>query len=83
MRAALGSVPRWFQLYWSRDDDLVTSFVRRAEAAGCSALVVTLDTHSLGWRPGDLDLAPAVSELAQRRAERHDGHGHVGSISGG
>ncbi|MFC5381404.1 alpha-hydroxy-acid oxidizing protein [Aquipuribacter nitratireducens] len=46
----------WFQLYWSKDDELVTSLVRRAEAAGASALVVTLDTHVLGWRARDLDL---------------------------
>lgn len=48
--------PRWFQLYWSADDDLVASLVRRAEAIGCEAIVVTLDTHVLGWRPRDLDL---------------------------
>ena len=54
--AALGATPRWFQLYWSRDEQLVTSFVRRAEASGASAVVVTLDTHTLGWRPWDLDL---------------------------
>ncbi len=55
--AAMGNAPRWFQLYWSRSDDLVASFVRRAEAAGCDAIVVTLDTTMLGWRPRDLDLA--------------------------
>jgi lactate 2-monooxygenase len=49
--------PRWFQLYWSRSDDLVASLVRRAEACGCSAIVLTLDTTMLGWRPRDLDLA--------------------------
>jgi lactate 2-monooxygenase len=54
--AALGGTSRWFQLYWSRDEELVTSFVRRAEAIGASAIVVTLDTHTLGWRPWDLDL---------------------------
>jgi lactate 2-monooxygenase len=54
--AALGPTLRWYQLYWSREEDLVTSFLRRAEAAGCSAIVVTLDTHTLGWRPWDLDL---------------------------
>lgn len=48
--------PRWFQLYWSADDDLVRSLVRRAESIGCEAIVVTLDTHVLGWRPRDLDL---------------------------
>ena len=53
--AAMGASPRWFQLYWSKDDDLVASFVRRAEACGCDAIVVTLDTTYLGWRPRDLD----------------------------
>lgn len=53
----MGDAPRWFQLYWSRSDDLVASFVKRAEACGCSALVLTLDTTLLGWRPRDLDLA--------------------------
>ena len=47
---------RWFQLYWSTDDELVQSFLRRAEACGCEALVVTLDTPVLGWRPRDLEL---------------------------
>ncbi len=55
--AAMGDAPRWFQLYWSKSDALVESFVRRAEACGCSAIVVTLDTTMLGWRPRDLDLA--------------------------
>ncbi len=32
------------------------SLVARAEASGCDALVVTLDTTMLGWRPRDLDL---------------------------
>jgi lactate 2-monooxygenase len=47
---------RWYQLYWSASDELATSFVRRAEASGCEAIVVTLDTTMLGWRPRDLDL---------------------------
>jgi L-lactate dehydrogenase (cytochrome) len=55
--AAMGDAPRWFQLYWSTSDELVASLVGRAEAAGCSAVVVTLDTTMLGWRPRDLDQA--------------------------
>jgi lactate 2-monooxygenase len=55
--AAMGDAPRWFQLYWSKSDALVESFVRRAEASGASAIVVTLDTTMLGWRTRDLDLA--------------------------
>jgi isopentenyl diphosphate isomerase/L-lactate dehydrogenase-like FMN-dependent dehydrogenase len=54
--AAMGDAPRWFQLYWSRDDELVESLVTRAERCGCEALVVTLDTTTLGWRTRDLDL---------------------------
>jgi lactate 2-monooxygenase len=49
-----GAAPGWFQLYWPSDRELAASFLRRAEAAGYGALVVTLDTWQLGWRPRDL-----------------------------
>jgi lactate 2-monooxygenase len=52
----LGGSGHWYQLYWSSDDDLVASLVARAEACGSEAIVVTLDTAYLGWRPRDLDL---------------------------
>ena len=48
---------RWYQLYWPADRDLAASFVRRAEAAAYEAVVVTLDTWQLGWRPRDLSAA--------------------------
>jgi isopentenyl diphosphate isomerase/L-lactate dehydrogenase-like FMN-dependent dehydrogenase len=51
---AMGHAPRWFQLYWPRGRDLTTSLLRRAEKAGYRAIVVTLDTWLLGWRPRDL-----------------------------
>ena len=51
---AMGDAPRWFQLYWVSNRDVVGSLVHRAEAAGYSAIVVTLDTLILGWRPRDL-----------------------------
>lgn len=54
--ACMGDAPRWFQLYWSKSNDVVASFVGRAQDCGCSAIVVTLDTTMLGWRPRDLDL---------------------------
>lgn len=54
--AAMGASPRWFQLYRNKSDELVASFLSRAEACGCEAVVVTLDTTMLGWRPRDLDL---------------------------
>ena len=41
---AMGDAPRWFQLYWVYDREIVASFVDRAEAAGYAAIVVTLDT---------------------------------------
>ena len=47
-------VPRWFQLYWVSDREICASFVKRAEDAGYGAIVVTLDTLTLGWRPRDL-----------------------------
>lgn len=54
---ALGDTPGWFQLYPPNDRELCESFVRRAEAAGWSAIVVTVDTLTLGWRPRDLSIA--------------------------
>jgi L-lactate dehydrogenase (cytochrome) len=51
---AMGDAPRWFQLYWINDREVAASFVRRAGAAGYSAVVVTLDTPILAWRPRDL-----------------------------
>ena len=50
----MGEASRWYQLYWPRDRDLAASFVDRAGRAGYSAIVVTLDTWLLGWRPRDL-----------------------------
>jgi lactate 2-monooxygenase len=52
----MGETPRWVQLYWSTDEGLVDSMIARAEAIGAGALVVTLDTTLLGWRPQDLNL---------------------------
>jgi lactate 2-monooxygenase len=54
---AMGNQPHWLQLYWSKSDELVASFVQRAEKSGCQAIVVTLDTTLLGWRTKDLELA--------------------------
>jgi lactate 2-monooxygenase len=51
---AMDDAPRWFQLYWVSDREIVASLVRRAEAEEYGAIVVTLDTLVLGWRPRDL-----------------------------
>ncbi len=54
--AVMGDSPRFFQLYWSKSRDLITSFVERAEKCNCKGIVLTLDTTLLGWRPKDLEL---------------------------
>ena len=46
--------PFWFQLYVMRDRDFVENLIGRAKAAGCSALVLTLDLQILGQRHNDL-----------------------------
>ncbi|UFQ20402.1 alpha-hydroxy-acid oxidizing protein [Streptomyces huasconensis] len=53
--AAAGPGPRWFQLYWPSDEKLTASMVRRAEASGYTALVLTVDNPGFGYRPADLD----------------------------
>jgi lactate 2-monooxygenase len=53
--AASGDGQRWYQLYWPKDRAVAASFLGRAQAAGYSVLVVTLDTRILAWRPRDLD----------------------------
>jgi lactate 2-monooxygenase len=55
--ASGADAPRWYQLYWPRGRELARSLVERAEAAGYTAIVVTLDTWLLGWRPRDLQEA--------------------------
>ncbi|WP_078378806.1 alpha-hydroxy-acid oxidizing protein [Sutcliffiella halmapala] len=50
-----GDSPKWFQLYWSKDIEITLSMVDRAEAAGYSAIVITVDTALLGNRERDLN----------------------------
>ncbi|KAI1259882.1 putative FMN dependent dehydrogenase [Xylariaceae sp. FL1019] len=54
---ANGDGVRFFQLYWPKNEksDITISMLNRAKNAGFSALVVTLDTYILGWRPSDMD----------------------------
>jgi lactate 2-monooxygenase len=54
---ANGDGPRGYQLYWPNDDELAASIVRRAEAAGYTALVLTVDNYVPGWKPRDLQQA--------------------------
>jgi 4-hydroxymandelate oxidase len=44
----------WFQIYLQPDIGFTKSIIRRAEAAGCSAVVVTVDSPAFGRRKRDL-----------------------------
>ncbi|MGH2791930.1 MAG: alpha-hydroxy-acid oxidizing protein [Actinomycetota bacterium] len=52
--AQSGPAPYWYQLFIVSDREVVLSLIRRAEACGCRALVVTVDTTIPGWRDRDL-----------------------------
>ena len=52
--AANTTRPFWFQLYVMRDRGFIESLIERAKAAGCTALVLTLDLQILGQRHKDL-----------------------------
>lgn len=54
-KGAGGNGQRWFQLYWPQTQAVTESLLKRAKAAGYTALIVTLDTWALAWRPADLD----------------------------
>ena len=57
--------PFWFQLYVMRDRDFVENLIGRAKAAGCSALVLTLDLQVLGQRHNDLRNGLSASPSAR------------------
>ena len=52
--AAHTTRPFWFQLYVMRNRDFVAGLIDRAKAAGCSALVLTVDLQMLGQRHADI-----------------------------
>jgi L-lactate dehydrogenase (cytochrome) len=52
--AAATTAPFWFQLYVMRDRGFVERLIRRAQQAGCSALMLTLDLQVIGQRHKDV-----------------------------
>ena len=52
--AAHTQKPFWFQGYTLKDDDFMKRLIGRAQDAGCSALVITLDLQIMGQRHKDL-----------------------------
>jgi isopentenyl diphosphate isomerase/L-lactate dehydrogenase-like FMN-dependent dehydrogenase len=51
----------WFQLYWFTDRGLTAELVARAEASGCAAVCLTVDTPVPAWREGEMRLPPLPS----------------------
>ena len=76
--AAAPDCPRWFQLYVQRDRGLTAEFVRRAENAGCEALVLTIDSPLLGARYRELRshfaLPPGIKRAHQTGAAATASH---------
>ena len=69
---AAASGPVWFQLYVYRDRAATEALVGRVEAAGCQALMLTVDAPVLGHRPRDVAnrfTLPAGLELPNVHAE--------------
>jgi lactate 2-monooxygenase len=56
VRPHAGATPAFFQLYLPNDRELAASLISRAETSGYSALILTVDTWALGFRPADLQL---------------------------
>jgi lactate 2-monooxygenase len=50
-----GDTPIFYQLYLPADRELAASLINRAETSGYSALMVTVDSWTLGFRPMDLE----------------------------
>ncbi|WP_088069663.1 alpha-hydroxy-acid oxidizing protein [Gottfriedia luciferensis] len=53
----IGDNPKWYQLYCSSDMEIAASMMKRAEANGYEAIVITLDTSIMGWREKDIENA--------------------------
>ncbi|WP_421385455.1 alpha-hydroxy-acid oxidizing protein [Bacillus salacetis] len=51
--AQMGETPRWFQLYYAGNELVAESMIKRAESAGYSAIVLTVDTPIMGFRESD------------------------------
>jgi 4-hydroxymandelate oxidase len=75
--------PVWFQLYVYKDRAATKALVQRIEAAGCSAIELTVDVPLLGQRERDVRNSFAVpdglwapnltAEVSRQRAGRHEG----------
>ena len=82
---AVATGPVWFQLYMFKDRAISVSLVKRAEVAGCKAIVLTIDVPVLGRRerdvrnqfklPNDLSVKNLLPEGLQKSREGTTGSG--------
>jgi 4-hydroxymandelate oxidase len=84
-KAAGGETNLWFQIYLQPDLGFTESVIRRAERAGCSALVVTVDSPTFGRRERDLrngfnDLPSGMYCENLREPMNGNGRGNVRKI---
>ncbi|MCH9688287.1 MAG: alpha-hydroxy-acid oxidizing protein [Deltaproteobacteria bacterium] len=74
---AAAAGPVWFQLYVYRDREATAGLVRRVEAAGCEAIVLTVDAPRLGRREADVRNRFHLPEGLSVRNMLPDGYGDV------
>ncbi|RJS60858.1 alpha-hydroxy-acid oxidizing protein [Bacillus sp. PK3_68] len=69
--AAAPTGSKWFQLYWSNNEDVSFSMAERAENAGYEAIVVTVDTIRTGFRETDIrnQFSPLAKGLGKANYE--------------
>jgi isopentenyl diphosphate isomerase/L-lactate dehydrogenase-like FMN-dependent dehydrogenase len=76
----------WFQTYLFKDPAVAPELVARAEAAGCTALVVTVGCPVMGYRDRNLrnrfELPPSVAPAHFRRNDKVDHNNPLGSLDG-
>jgi L-lactate dehydrogenase (cytochrome) len=65
------SAPFWFQLYVMKDKEFAQNLIDRAKAAGCSALVLTLDLQILGQRHNDIRNGLSTNPLLSVKGWTH------------
>ncbi|AGL20619.1 alpha-hydroxy acid oxidase [Actinoplanes sp. N902-109] len=78
---AAAGAPLWFQLYLQPDLAFTEAVVKRAEAAGCRALVVTVDSPVFGRRERDLRNGFLDLPAGLACENMRDGTGQVRSIA--
>lgn len=71
---AAGTAPLWFQLYPSPDQGLMRHLLAGAEAAGCQAVVVTVDSPTRGNREGERWFSRLSARTAPPRMGNLEGY---------